>query len=110
MYWKTCSGALVGPTLAYIIAEQMKRLKRCDRFYYETANPMVRFTPGRTAVYREDSFRSTGRDPEDDAGPDDLYEQPIREEDTAESLPSAGRLGVSGLLPSETPSLSGMPR
>lgn len=39
-------GGLIGPTFACIIGEQFQRLRKCDRFWYETSDPVSRFTPG----------------------------------------------------------------
>ncbi|KAF7995421.1 hypothetical protein HCN44_006528 [Aphidius gifuensis] len=37
-------GGLVGPTFGCIIATQFRRARKCDRFWYETDDPNIRFT------------------------------------------------------------------
>jgi len=38
------AGAAVGPTLACLIGLQFRHLRSCDRYWYESGDPMVRFT------------------------------------------------------------------
>ncbi|KAK6624368.1 hypothetical protein RUM44_011227 [Polyplax serrata] len=37
-------GGIVGPTFACIIGIQFRQLRKCDRFWYETDNPVTKFT------------------------------------------------------------------
>lgn len=37
-------GGLVGPTFACIIGIQFRQLRKCDRFWYETDDPSIKFT------------------------------------------------------------------
>lgn len=46
-------GGLVGPTLACIIGIQFRQLRKCDRFWYETNDPNLRFTESQLAEIRK---------------------------------------------------------
>lgn len=46
-------GGLVGPTFACIIAIQLRQARKCDRFWYETDDPNVRFTEHQLAEIRK---------------------------------------------------------
>ncbi|XP_066966367.1 uncharacterized protein [Macrobrachium rosenbergii] len=37
-------GGLVGPTFGCILGIQFRNLRKCDRFWYENADPLIRFT------------------------------------------------------------------
>ncbi|KAL0122530.1 hypothetical protein PUN28_007320 [Cardiocondyla obscurior] len=46
-------GGLVGPTFACIIAIQFRQSRKCDRFWYETDDPNIRFTDHQMAEIRK---------------------------------------------------------
>ena len=48
--------ALVGPTLACLLGQQFSGLKACDRFWYETSDPALRFTEGQLKQIRKVSL------------------------------------------------------
>ncbi|XP_064614045.1 myeloperoxidase-like [Liolophura sinensis] len=46
----------VGPLFAKMIARQFRELKRGDRFYFETNDPLLRFTPAQLNAIRDVRF------------------------------------------------------
>ncbi|PSN37939.1 hypothetical protein C0J52_20255 [Blattella germanica] len=46
-------GGLVGPTFACIIGIQFRQLRKCDRYWYETEDPTIRFTEAQLAEIRK---------------------------------------------------------
>ncbi|KAF8790333.1 uncharacterized protein LOC129959954 isoform X2 [Argiope bruennichi] len=53
---KPLHGGLVGPTFGCIIAKQFSFLKKCDRFWYETSNPLIRFTEAQLTELRKSTL------------------------------------------------------
>jgi len=49
-------GGIVGPTFACIIGEQFARLRKCDRFWFETENETLGFTDAQLREIRQVSL------------------------------------------------------
>lgn len=49
---------VVGETFGCIIGEQFDRIKRCDRFWFETDDPIIKFTPDQLNEIRKTTLAS----------------------------------------------------
>jgi len=76
------SGALVGPTFACIIGVQFSHLRKCDRFWYENADPVVKFTMKQLKEIRGETLSGlicrNSDNPEDATAPRSGFDQPDR--------------------------------
>ncbi|XP_076275092.1 uncharacterized protein LOC143206037 [Rhynchophorus ferrugineus] len=52
-------GGLIGPTFGCIIALQFRHSRKCDRFWYESGDPTVRFTEAQLAELRKITLAKT---------------------------------------------------
>lgn len=46
-------GGLVGPTFGCILGIQFRKLRKCDRFWYENSDPLIRFTDAQLSEIRK---------------------------------------------------------
>lgn len=53
---KAASGAVIGPTLACVVALQFANLKKSDRFWYENDIPPSSFSPEQLSAIRKVSL------------------------------------------------------
>lgn len=49
-------GGLVGPTFACIIGIQFRQLRKCDRFWYESDDPNLKFTEAQLNEIRKSTL------------------------------------------------------
>ncbi|KAL1488622.1 hypothetical protein ABEB36_014425 [Hypothenemus hampei] len=59
-------GGIIGPTFGCIIAIQFRQLRKCDRYWYENEDPIVRFTEPQLAEVRKITLAKTLCDNMDD--------------------------------------------
>lgn len=52
-------GRLLGPTLTCLVADQFLRIKVGDRYWYETSDPDIKFTPGKRVPFLTYEYRAT---------------------------------------------------
>ncbi|KAL1122797.1 hypothetical protein AAG570_003123 [Ranatra chinensis] len=51
-------GGVIGPTFACIVGQQFRKIRKCDRFWYENGNEFTRFTPTQLAEIRKVTLAS----------------------------------------------------